>query len=81
MTENSVKKAGFEFVKEFEHDQFYTRIYKKGVLKVWFTYLLGDSTIVNVELTMDGIVKESLDYKELLMLDLILNKQVAETRK
>nr|BFF39054.1 hypothetical protein BACY1_08590 [Tenacibaculum mesophilum] len=74
MTEPNVKKAGFEFEKEYEHDQFYTRRYKKGVMQVEFTYLSEKSTLENVDLTIDEVIAETVDYKELLMLDMILNK-------
>lgn len=38
MTENELKGLGFELTKQYEHDQFYTNRYAKGVLEVEFTY-------------------------------------------
>jgi len=38
MTENELKGLGFELTKQYEHDDFHTKRYAKGVLEVEFTY-------------------------------------------
>lgn len=38
MTEQDLKELGFEFIKEYEHDEFHTKRYSKGVLEVELTY-------------------------------------------
>ena len=38
MTETQLTGLGFEFVKFYDHDQYRTIRYKKGVLEVEFTY-------------------------------------------
>jgi len=38
MTEKELKELGFEMTKHYEHDQFHTSRYAKGVLQVEFTY-------------------------------------------
>ena len=38
MSEQEVKEIGFELVKQYEHDQYNTNRYKKGMLEVEFTY-------------------------------------------
>lgn len=53
MTEKELKELGFEMTKHYEHDQFHTSRYAKGVLEVEFTYegdrlLTCDLTIAEV---------------------------------
>lgn len=38
MTEEQIKGLGFEMTKQYEHDEFITNRYTKGVLEVEFTY-------------------------------------------
>ena len=38
MTEQQLKGLGFELTKQYEHDEFHTNRYAKGVLEVEFTY-------------------------------------------
>lgn len=38
MTENELKGLGFELTRQYEHDQYHTNRYAKGVLEVEFTY-------------------------------------------
>jgi hypothetical protein len=38
MTEQQLKWLGFELTKQYEHDEFHTNRYAKGVLVVEFTY-------------------------------------------
>lgn len=72
MAEDIMLKMGFEFVKKYNHDHYYTNQYKKGVLKVEFTYE-GDYLLSN-ELTIDEIVALPFSLSELKVLDKILNK-------
>lgn len=38
ITEAQVEALGFEIVNEYPHDQFFTRVYGKGMIQVDFTY-------------------------------------------
>jgi len=38
MTENELKGLGFELTQQYEHDQYHTNRYAKGVLEVEFSY-------------------------------------------
>ena len=38
MTENELKGIGLELTQQYEHDQYHTNRYAKGVLEVEFTY-------------------------------------------
>ena len=38
MNENELKGLGFELTKKYEHDQYHTNRYARGVLEVEFTY-------------------------------------------
>jgi hypothetical protein len=38
MTENELKGLGFQLTQQYEHDQYHTNRYAKGVLEVEFTY-------------------------------------------
>lgn len=51
MTENQLKKLGFELVKQYEHDQFNTNRYSKGYLLVEFTYENGE--LVSCDLVVE----------------------------
>ena len=56
MTENELKGLGFQLTQQYEHDQYHTNRYAKGVLEVEFTYE-GDKL-----LTCDLAISE-LNYK------------------
>lgn len=73
LTEYSIKFLGFELVKEYEHDQFFTNRYKKGCLVVEFTYDGGK--LVSIDVTIDEVIGLPIDKNELKTLDKILNKE------
>ena len=53
MTEQYLKKLGFVFDNQYEHDQFTTRRYSKGALQVEFNYE-GDR-LINHDLTISEV--------------------------
>ena len=63
MTEQQIKGLGFEMTKQYEHDQFTTRRYRKGVLEVEFTYE-GDKLHTH-DLTMKEINCQPVSFAEL----------------
>lgn len=71
MTESDIKKLGFELVKRYEHDQYSTNRYKKGILEVEFTY--ENNKLVTLELTMGEVNCLPITESELQQLDKILN--------
>lgn len=71
MTEQTIKDLDFEFVKEYLHDQFKTRRYKKGVLEVEFTY--ENDELKTFDLTIQEINCKPIKLADLRMLDAILN--------
>lgn len=40
--EEKIKDLGFTFHKEYSHDQFLTRRYRKGIIEVELSYEFGD---------------------------------------
>ena len=38
MTEDQLKGLGFKLTKQYDHDEFHTNRYAKGILEVEFTY-------------------------------------------
>jgi len=72
MTEKEIKGIGFELVKQYEHDQFKTNRYQKGILEVEFTY--EGKNLVTVDLTMEEISCLPITKNELQQLNKILNK-------
>ena len=72
MTENEIKDIGFELVKKYEHDQFKTNRFQKGILEVEFTY--EETKLVTVDLTVEEINCLPITKNELQQLNKILNK-------
>ena len=73
MTEQDIKKIGFKLIKQYEHDQFNTNRYKKGILEVEFTYQEG-KTVMH-DLTIEEVNCLPIGKTELQQLDKILNKK------
>jgi len=57
MTEDGLKGLGFELTQQYEHDQYHTNRYVKGLFEVEFTYE-GDKL-----LTCDLTIPELRKYK------------------
>ena len=72
MTEKEIKEIGFELVKQYNHDQFNTNRYQKGILEVEFTY--ENKQLVTVDLTMEEVNCLPITINELEQLNEILNK-------
>ncbi|MBO0323488.1 hypothetical protein J0X14_14360 [Muricauda sp. CAU 1633] len=73
-TENDLEKMGFDFIKAYDHDEWYTNRYKKGTIEVEFTYRYDTNELE----TFDIIIDETFispSKKELETLDKILNKK------
>jgi len=73
MTEKDIRRIGFEFVKEYEHDEWFTRRYKKGVIVAEFTYRSENAVLETFDITIDEVVGKSVDFLKLRELDRILN--------
>jgi len=71
MTEQEIKHIGFELVKQYEHDQFKTNRYQKGILKVEFTY--EKEKLVTVDLTIEEVNCLPITKNELQQLNKIFN--------
>lgn len=72
MTEKELKALGFEFVKRYEHNQFATRRFKKGVLEVELTFEKG--RLIDFDLTIEEVNCLQVTKQDLKELDSILNK-------
>lgn len=72
MTENEIKDIGFELVKQYEHNQFKTNRFQKGILEVEFTY--EETKLVTVDLTVEEINCLPITKNELQQLNKILNR-------
>ena len=72
MTEKEIKEIGFKLVKTYDHDQFNTNRYQKGILEVEFTY--EGKNLITVDLTMEEINCLPITKNELQQLNKILNK-------
>lgn len=53
MKEEDLIKLGFKFHSRYEHDDFYTNRYVKGILQVEFTY-----TATNKQISTDVTIEE-----------------------
>ncbi len=74
ITENEIKDLGFELAAEYDHDQFHTNRFQKGILEVEFTY--EAKNLRTVDLTMQEVNCLPITKDELKQLDVILNKPV-----
>ena len=72
MTELQLKNKGFDFVKEYKHDRFVTRRYRKGIIEFEFTY--EGNKQMSADVTIDEIIGMKVNENELEQLDKILNK-------
>lgn len=72
MTENEIKDIGFELVKQYEHNQFKTNRFQKGILEVEFTY--EETKLATVDLTVEEINCLPITKNELQQLNKILNR-------
>ena len=73
MTEQDIKRLGFEMTKQYEHDQYTTRRYQKGALEVEFTYEEGE--LVSNDLTITEVNCLPISLKQLEALTPILGNQ------
>lgn len=72
MVEADIKDLGFILIKEYTHDQFKTRRYKKGYLIVEFTY--EGNKIHVIDLTIEEVFIQ-VNYDQVKMLDKIINRK------
>ena len=71
--ERDIKNMGFELVKQYDHDHYNTNRFQKGILEVEFTYENGD--LSDMSLTIQEVNSVPVTIHELLVLNLILNKE------
>lgn len=74
MTETQVELLGFEFIKSYNHDEWWTRRFKKGIIQIEFTYNNSDDSIETIDITIDEVVGMPINLEDLKTLDNILNK-------
>lgn len=75
MTEENLKKLGFVFSKQYPHDRFFTKRFKKGCLYVEFTYIKKTKEIATIDVTVDEVNVLPITFSEIEQLNKILNKQ------
>lgn len=66
-------KLGFEFVKEYDHDNFHSKEFKKGFIIACITYKDGQYLTWNIEI--EKIHFKWVSFPELKKLDKILNQK------
>ncbi len=72
ITEDQLKSLGFQFEKEYSHDQFYTKRFKSGNLEVELTY--EDGKLVSQDLTSEEINCLPISFEDLKVLTPILTR-------
>ena len=70
MTEQQLKALGFKMTKQYEHDQYITKRYTKGVLEVEFTY--GWEGLITIDLSIKEVICKPVTLKEIKALTPIL---------
>lgn len=73
MSELEIESIGFGLTKQYHHDQYKSRRFKLGMLEVEFTY--ENEKLHDVSLTIEEVNAIPTTLNELLVLNLILNKQ------
>ena len=74
MTENQIERQGFDFIKSYTHDKWWTRRFQKGLIQIEFTYKNETTTLETVSITIDEVVGKEFSFDQLKQLDNILNK-------
>lgn len=69
-TEEQLKGLGFELTKQYEHDEFHTNRYAKGILEVEFTY--ESQQLVTCDLTISELNCKPVTFDEMKALTTIL---------
>ena len=72
MTENELKGLGFELTQQYEHDQYHTNRYAKGVLEVEFTY--ESDKLLTCDLTISELNCKPVTFDEMKALTPILGE-------
>jgi hypothetical protein len=72
MTENELKGLGFRLTEKYEHDQYHTNRYAKGILEVEFTYE-GDN-LLTCDLTISELNGKPVTLDEMKALTPILGE-------
>jgi hypothetical protein len=72
MTEQQLKGLGFELTKQYEHDEFHTNRYAKGVLEVEFTY--KGEELISYDLTISELNCKPVTFEEMKALTPILGE-------
>ena len=72
ITEEQLKSLGFKATKQYEHDQFITKRYRKGVMEVEFTY--GWEGLKTVDLTITEVNCKPVTLDEMKALTPILGE-------
>lgn len=71
-TEKNIADLGFVFDRQYTHDQFITKQYKKGILTVEFTY--EDENLVSSGLTItEDVIDLPTNFINVKKLDELLN--------
>jgi|GEM_PF-3249562 len=80
LCESIALQMGFSLDKHYEHDEWETLRYKKGVLQLEFTYRIDNGKIETIDITIDEVVGLSVSENDVRHLDRILNKPKPPTQ-
>ena len=72
MTEQDIKEIGFNLVKQYQHDDFHTNRYRKGLIEVEFTY--KNDELLTIDAAISEINCIPVNKSDLQTLDKIINK-------
>jgi hypothetical protein len=72
MTKKKLESLGFEKVKEYYHDDYFTERFRNGELEVELTYEKGQ--LITCDLTMDEVNCKPITEKEIQVLTPIFGK-------
>lgn len=74
LTEEKAKHLNFEFVKNFDHDEWRSARYKKGIIEIDFTYITETGELEGFDISIDEVVGKDVTIEQLKQLDQILNQ-------
>lgn len=71
MTEQQLTALGWKFVREYQHDEYLTRVYRLGKADIEFTY--EGTELVSRELSINAFEYAKTNFNQVILLTAFIN--------